>query len=184
MTSILDHIVLDHVKEHTVQKLAIEKHLRRFYRTGRDSENYFSPVSAMHLDNYDSRFHRRGVFTAIFIVGPHNHKGGRGRRVSRQKTAISEKGRTRHGENGPTRCGPGKSHTLVPRSSFPFPNEVLRSSLLRKMSAKHGNHERPGVPGAPKTHEKGKDKKIDGRKINSYAIGSEVHENDVSSNEG
>ncbi len=110
----------------TPSKPCREKHLRRFGRTGRSSGNYFSPVSVIHLDNYDIRFHRRGVFTAMFIVGPHNHMGGRGPRVSRQKTAISEKGRTRHGENGPTRCGPGKSHTLVRRSSFPFPNDVLR----------------------------------------------------------
>ena len=126
MTSILDHTVLDHAREFHPAEAMTEKHLRRFCRTGRSSGNYFSPVSVIHLDNYDIRFHRRGVFTAMFIVGPHNHMGGRGPRVSRQKTAISEKGRTRHGENGPTRCGPGKSHTLVRRSSFPFPNDVLR----------------------------------------------------------
>ncbi len=68
-----------------------EKNLRQFYRTGRGSEHYFSPVSVIHLDNYDICFHRGGVFTAMFIVGQLNHKGGMECRVSRPKTMISEK---------------------------------------------------------------------------------------------
>ncbi len=74
--SILDHIVLDHVKGLHATERIMEKHLRQFYRTTRDTENYFSPVSVINLDTYDIRFHRRGVFTAMFIVGPLNHKGG------------------------------------------------------------------------------------------------------------
>ena len=52
-----------------------EKHLRQSCRTGRDSDNYCSPVSVINMDTYDIRLHRRGVFTAMFIVGPLNHKG-------------------------------------------------------------------------------------------------------------